>query len=582
MASTTLHVHVGQCGNQVGERFWSLAATDASSGASAVDSDEAAAIPSGSRPHPMFHEVDSKAVAVFVDSEAKVVDRLRQNPCLSGVIRKDACITDSSGRANNWAMGFTASCQELRKGHGLFYKTVNTLRRELERVDRLQSVVIHHSLAGGTGSGVGSALLQYLREACPALTITTSSVGPFSSGDCATQWYNTAFSLSALTEYADAVLYRDNDISLSHHLMTSAAASHGKGNGSRMPAGWGHAAAIATASMGTINDSLATDLACVFFPTITSSSLSSSSFMGCYQPWDARQLSRSCCPFTYAKFVDVRSSWSMSSSLPSPSSSCRAAAKSGQHQLVARGGEEEGSRGWGEDWSSLGRKLVATLPRKDLKGRPNVTIAAQTIVRGMSPEAVPSPAAVSTWEEASTLPSLKRGGGGRGGKGGPGKGSRNRSRGLWAAAVTWEGRKVNPYVPGAVAPPFDSALATLVHQDLPRALLLAPWRQQHQSQPVETTYSLDCPPTSSFPHSSGSRGLAVCANRTYMGSTIGKVLKRAEEMSAHGAYLHWYSRHGIEEADFAVAFEQLRRMKEEYEEWGRGAEQGRRQGAIIG
>jgi len=67
-----------------------------------------------------------------------------------------------------------------------------------------------------------------------------------------------------------------------------------------------------------------------------------------------------------------------------------------------------------------------------------------------------------------------------------------------------------------------------------------------------------------------------------MGSTIGKVLKRAEEMSAHGAYLHWYSRHGIEEADFAVAFEQLRRMKEEYEEWGRGAEQGRRQGAIIG
>ena len=566
MAATTLHVHVGQCGNQVGERFWSLAATDATSAASAVDSDEAAAISSGSRPHPMFHEQDGKAVAVFVDSEAKVLDRLRQNPCIAGVIRKDACITDSSGRANNWAMGFTASCQELRKGYGLFHETVNTLRRELERVDRLQSVVLHHSLAGGTGSGVGSALLQYLREACPALTITTSSVGPFSSGDCATQWYNTAFSLNSLTEYADAVLYRDNDISLSHHLMTSAAASQGKGNSSRLPAGRGHAAAVAKASMGTLNDSLGADLACVFFPTITSSSLSSSSSLGCYQPWDAQQLARSCCPFTYAKFIDVRSSWSMSSSLPSPPSSCRAAAESGRRQLVAR--EEGGRGGWEEGWSSLGRKLVATLPQVDLEGRPNVTIAAQIMLRGVSPEAVPSPAATSTWEEPSTLPSLKRGGGGGGGGGGIE--SSNRSRGPEAAAVARDERKVHSYVPVAVAPPFDSALATLLHQDLPRALLLAPWRQQYQAQPIETTYSLSFPPTSSLPLSSGSRGLAVCANRTCMSSTLGKVLKRAEEMSAHSAYLHWYSRHGIEEADFAAAFEQLRRMKEEYEEWGGG------------
>ena len=580
MASTTLHVHVGQCGNQVGERFWSSAATDAASASAsaAADSDEAAASSSSLRPcpypHPMFHEQDGKAAAIFVDSETKVVDRLRQNPSLTGVIRKDACIADSSGRANNWAMGFTASCQELRQGHGLFHTTVNTLRRELERVDRLQSVVLHHSLAGGTGSGVGSALLQYLREACPALTITTSSLGPFSSGDCATQWYNTAFALNALTEYADAVLYRDNDHLLGHHLLTAAAASQGQGNSSRLPAGRGHAAAVAKASMGALNDCLAADLACVFFPTITSSSFSSlsssSSSFGCYQPWDARQLTGSCCPFTYAKFVDVRSSWSMSSSLPSSSSSCKAAADLGGRQLGGGGGGGRGG-GWGEeDWPSLGRTLAATLPREDLEGRPNVTIAAQCILRGVSPEAVPSPAAAATWEEAS----LKRGGG-----------SSSRRGGVGTAAAR-EDRRMNPYVPVAVAPPSDPALATLLHHDLPRALLLAPWRQQYQAQAIETIYSLSSssPPSSSssFPISSTSRGLAVCANRTHMSSTITKVLRRAEEMSAHGAYLHWYTRHGIEEEDFAAAFEGLRRVKEEYEEWGKGGGgEGRRRGRGI-
>jgi hypothetical protein len=76
--------------------------------------------------------------------------------------------------------------------------------------------------------------------------------------------------------------------------------------------------------------------------------------------------------------------------------------------------------------------------------------------------------------------------------------------------------------------------------------------------------------------------LAVCANRTHMSSTITKVLRRAEEMSAHGAYLHWYTRHGIEEEDFAAAFEGLRRVKEEYEEWGKGGGgEGRRRGRGI-
>lgn len=42
------------------------------------------------------------------------------------------------------------------------------------------------------------------------------SVGPFSSGECPTQWYNAAFSAHYLTELADVIIYRDNDANMSH------------------------------------------------------------------------------------------------------------------------------------------------------------------------------------------------------------------------------------------------------------------------------------------------------------------------------------------------------------------------------
>lgn len=48
---------------------------------------------------------------------------------------------------------------------------VESMRQEMERVGSVSSVLLFHSLAGGTGSGVGSAMVQYLRDACPSLTI---------------------------------------------------------------------------------------------------------------------------------------------------------------------------------------------------------------------------------------------------------------------------------------------------------------------------------------------------------------------------------------------------------------------------
>lgn len=61
-------------------------------------------------------------------------------------------------------MGFEC-CRQVREGTGdaeagLFERSMEAVRRDAERCSWLNSMVMFHSLAGGTGSGFGSGLLQ--------------------------------------------------------------------------------------------------------------------------------------------------------------------------------------------------------------------------------------------------------------------------------------------------------------------------------------------------------------------------------------------------------------------------------------
>lgn len=53
------------------------------------------------------------------------------------------------------------------------------------------------------------------------------------------------------------------------------------------------------------------------------------------------------------------------------------------------------------------------------------------------------------------------------------------------------------------------------------------------------------------------RSLTVVANMSHVASEFERVLLRSKEMYAHGAYLHWYARHGCEAGEFLEAFEQV-------------------------
>jgi tubulin gamma len=72
----------------------------------------------------------------------------------------------------------------------------------------LKGFFLCHSIAGGTGSGLGSLLLEHLNDRYPKKLLNTFSVFPNTEevSDVVVQPYNSVLSMSRLTEYADSTV----------------------------------------------------------------------------------------------------------------------------------------------------------------------------------------------------------------------------------------------------------------------------------------------------------------------------------------------------------------------------------------
>ena len=112
------------------------------------------------------------------------------------------CSKDGGGAGNNWALGYT-------RGEALHEEILDMLDREADGSDSLEGFNLLHSIAGGTGSGLGSFLLEAMNDRYPKKLIQTYSVFPDNS-DVVVQPYNSVLSLKRLTQNADSVVVLDN------------------------------------------------------------------------------------------------------------------------------------------------------------------------------------------------------------------------------------------------------------------------------------------------------------------------------------------------------------------------------------
>ncbi|CAL9691755.1 unnamed protein product [Knipowitschia caucasica] len=205
-------VQVGQCGNQIGCRFWDLALREhahvnkkglydeaISSFFRNVDSRQSCggSVGVGGRIHQL------KARAVLVDMEEGVVNQILQGP-LRDVFDSTQLLTDVSGSGNNWAAGYFTYGGAYRE------QIVDTLRKAAEHCDCLQCFFLIHSMGGGTGSGLGTRVLSLLEDEFPEVCRIVTSVYPSEEDDVVTSPYNSVLATRELSEHADCVLPVEN------------------------------------------------------------------------------------------------------------------------------------------------------------------------------------------------------------------------------------------------------------------------------------------------------------------------------------------------------------------------------------
>ncbi|KAJ5620736.1 hypothetical protein N7510_004720 [Penicillium lagena] len=102
------------------------------------------------------------------------------------------------GAGNNWGAGYSA-------GESVQEEVFDMIDREADGSDSLEGFMLLHSIAGGTGSGLGSFILERMNDRFPKKLIQTYSVFPDVS-DVVVNPYNSLLTMRRLTQDADSVV----------------------------------------------------------------------------------------------------------------------------------------------------------------------------------------------------------------------------------------------------------------------------------------------------------------------------------------------------------------------------------------
>ncbi|CDR97599.1 tubulin gamma chain, putative [Babesia bigemina] len=208
MPKEIITLQVGQCGNQIGIEFWKQLCAE-----HGIDQDGRLignAKDHQDRKDVFFYQADDEHYiprAVLFDLEPRVVHGIMTSEYRGLYNPENVFLSkDGGGAGNNWARGY-ASADRVQED--LF----DIIDREADGSDSLEGFVLCHSISGGTGSGMGSYMLEMLNERYPKRLIQTYSVFPHlttETSDVVVQPYNSILTLKRLALNADSVVVLDN------------------------------------------------------------------------------------------------------------------------------------------------------------------------------------------------------------------------------------------------------------------------------------------------------------------------------------------------------------------------------------
>ncbi|KAF2729380.1 tubulin-domain-containing protein [Polyplosphaeria fusca] len=199
-------LQAGQCGNSVGQQFWQQLCLE--HGINRDGNLEDFATEGGDRKDVFFYQSDDTRYiprAILLDLEPRVLHSIQSSAYKNIYNPENFYIhKDGTGAGNNWGAGYSM-------GEQVQEEVFDMIDREADGSDSLEGFMLLHSIAGGTGSGLGSFMLERLNDRFPKKLIQTYSVFPNTQdSDIVVQPYNSLLSMRRLTQNADSVVVLDN------------------------------------------------------------------------------------------------------------------------------------------------------------------------------------------------------------------------------------------------------------------------------------------------------------------------------------------------------------------------------------
>ncbi|KAI9298964.1 alpha-tubulin [Neoconidiobolus thromboides FSU 785] len=209
-----ISVHLGQSGVQIGNACWELYCLE-----HGIDkegnkintngnSDSNGAKEAHSNAFETFFYETSKGKyvprAIFADLEPSVIDEIRQGEYRT-LFHPDQLITGKEDAANNYARGHYTVGKEFLE------PVLDRLNKLCERSESLQGFLFFNSFGGGTGSGFGSLLLDYVATNYTKKSVLNFSIYPSPElSSAVVEPYNSVLHTHSSIDHTDCTFMIDN------------------------------------------------------------------------------------------------------------------------------------------------------------------------------------------------------------------------------------------------------------------------------------------------------------------------------------------------------------------------------------
>ncbi|GME93048.1 unnamed protein product [Ambrosiozyma monospora] len=205
MPGEIITLQAGQCGNQIGEQFWSQLCSEHGILSDGTTDPEFKDVYRNDYPDAFFQKITDnkyKPRAILIDMEPRVINGITTR-CQNLFNPRNIYISsDGGGAGNKWGEGYAHASRHKDE-------IFDMINREIDNCDNFEGFQLIHSVAGGTGSGFGSLLLESLSDGFGKKLIQTYSV--FGASEVVVQPYNTMLTLKRLIQNSDCNVVFDNN-----------------------------------------------------------------------------------------------------------------------------------------------------------------------------------------------------------------------------------------------------------------------------------------------------------------------------------------------------------------------------------